>query len=342
MCWCSCLTLALLRVAIGGHFLYEGLTKIDSLRARIESVPTGQATKAGWRFQPHREVPKPFSAEGYLANASGPFRGWFRGQLDDPDGRKRLEPASINEEWRDTVRQLDARHRLTDEQRRAAEAKIRELELAKESQFDDPEFAKRLQAYWETLAQTEDDERSILSAERERARDKRKDLAKTRGELLATVDAWNASLRDSILKSLTPEQANKATSQRGWLASKLDLPFELSWPQKRLDQINLMTMCGLTVAGACLVVGLFSRLSALWAAVFLAMIYLSNPAPPLGAGNPADPGHYLFVNKELIECLAALVLATVPTGRWLGLDALIRGLITRRLSRRFFGSSDNS
>jgi len=71
------------------------------------------------------------------------------------------------------------------------------------------------------------------------------------------------------------------------------------------------------------------------AAAFLGLIYLANPAPPLGAGNPADPGHYMLVNKELVECLAALVLATIPTGRWLGLDALIRGLITRRASAAF-------
>jgi hypothetical protein len=57
---------------------------------------------------------------------------------------------------------------------------------------------------------------------------------------------------------------------------------------------------------------------------------------------PGDPGHYLYVNKELVECLAALVLATIPTGRWLGLDALIRGLITRRVSATIAGTPDDA
>jgi hypothetical protein len=46
--------------------------------------------------------------------------------------------------------------------------------------------------------------------------------------------------------------------------------------------------------------------------------------PPNTEGNP------LFINKNVIECLALLVLATFPTGRWMGLDALIARLRGRR------------
>ena len=41
------------------------------------------------------------------------------------------------------------------------------------------------------------------------------------------------------------------------------------------------------------------------------------PQPPNTEGNP------LFVNKNVIEALALLLLACYPTGRWLGLDALL-------------------
>jgi hypothetical protein len=34
-------------------------------------------------------------------------------------------------------------------------------------------------------------------------------------------------------------------------------------------------------------------------------------------------GNPVFVNKNVIECLALLALASMPTGRWMGLDALI-------------------
>ena len=43
---------------------------------------------------------------------------------------------------------------------------------------------------------------------------------------------------------------------------------------------------------------------------------------------PPQEGNYLFVNKNLIEMLALLVLATTRSGRWFGLDALIYGLFT--------------
>ena len=42
----------------------------------------------------------------------------------------------------------------------------------------------------------------------------------------------------------------------------------------------------------------------------------SERLPPMTEGNP------LFVNKNVIEMLALLVVAAHPTGRWLGLDAL--------------------
>jgi hypothetical protein len=38
--------------------------------------------------------------------------------------------------------------------------------------------------------------------------------------------------------------------------------------------------------------------------------------------NPRAEGHYLYINKNLIEMLALLALATTRSGRWAGLDAL--------------------
>ena len=43
--------------------------------------------------------------------------------------------------------------------------------------------------------------------------------------------------------------------------------------------------------------------------------------------NPESPrleGHYLLINKTLIEVIALFALAFIPTGRWGGLDGFIR------------------
>ena len=64
----ACFLLVLLRVAIGWQFLYEGLWKLDT-----------------------QKTSKPWSAEGYLVNARGPFRDKFRGMVDDPNGLDKLD-----------------------------------------------------------------------------------------------------------------------------------------------------------------------------------------------------------------------------------------------------------
>ncbi len=321
LCWCSCLALVLLRVAVGWHFLYEGLSKINS----------------------HRKGTKPFSAAGYLANASGPLRPWVRSQLDDPDGLERLEKASLVNRWNSLIEQLGKRYELSDEQRTSVQVKLRELEQAKEEYFQKAATRDKIEAYRASMQEMEQLEKSGLAYERERAKDRRRELAKMRDELLTPVDGWSQALREHVKAGLSPEQiARESQEPLGGLAGSLRLPFKLAWPNERMDQINLVTMCGLTISGGLLMIGLFSRLSALWAAAFLAGVYLINPAQPLGAGNPADFGNYWYVNKELVECQAALVLATIPTGRWLGIDALIRGLVTRRLSAMCFGTPDDA
>jgi uncharacterized membrane protein YphA (DoxX/SURF4 family) len=311
----------LLRVAVGWHFLYEGLWKIDS-----------------WR-----QGTKPFSAEGYIANSSGPLRSLFRSQLDDPDGLERLQPAGVVARWERTLSELDRKHKLTDEQKSSAQKKFRELELAKEAFFQAPANQSKIEGYREEIEKVAADERSDPAFLREHAGVRRRELVNVRDELLGTVDAWNKALRDHIVAELNPEQIEReSTEGLGGLSGRLNLPFDLSWSADGLYNINRATMLGLTVCGGLLLIGLFSRLSAFGAAVLVASFYICNPAPPLGVGMPGDPGHYLYVNKELVECLAALVLATIPTGRWLGLDALIRGLLTRRLSAAFFGTPDDA
>jgi hypothetical protein len=42
--------------------------------------------------------------------------------------------------------------------------------------------------------------------------------------------------------------------------------------------------------------------------------------------NPKAEGHYLFINKNIIEMLALLALATTTSGRWVGLDGLVRAV----------------
>jgi hypothetical protein len=74
--------------------------------------------------------------------------------------------------------------------------------------------------------------------------------------------------------------------------------------------------------------GLFTRLAAVGAAIFLTALYLAMPPWPYLPGTTAMAGHYLFVNFHVIEILA--VLAAAVSGRWFGLDALIHAVFARQ------------
>ncbi|MDY3558048.1 DoxX family protein [Gemmata sp. JC673] len=95
-------------------------------------------------------------------------------------------------------------------------------------------------------------------------------------------------------------------------------------PERSLGQrLDKVTMWFLVVVGACVMFGLFTRVACLFAAGFLVMTYLSHPAFPWYPLPPNTEGNPVFVNKNIIEALALLALACYPTGRWLGLDAIV-------------------
>jgi uncharacterized membrane protein YphA (DoxX/SURF4 family) len=100
--------------------------------------------------------------------------------------------------------------------------------------------------------------------------------------------------------------------------------------EKAIVRMDKLTMWVLTAVGACLLMGLFTRPAALVAAGFLVLTYLTHPPFPWYPLPPGTEGNPVFVNKNLIEAIALLVICCYPTGKWLGLDALLYRLIGRR------------
>ena len=96
-----------------------------------------------------------------------------------------------------------------------------------------------------------------------------------------------------------------------------------------IRSINLRTMWGLTIFGLLLMLGLFTRLSALGGAALLTLFYLAMPPWP-GVQEIPSIEHNLFVNKNFVEMVALLAIAAMPSGKWFGLDAAVSVLFTRR------------
>jgi thiosulfate dehydrogenase (quinone) large subunit len=97
-----------------------------------------------------------------------------------------------------------------------------------------------------------------------------------------------------------------------------------------LDNVNLVTMWGLTIVGVLLILGLFTRLAALGGIAFLLLFYFATP-PFIGYfySVPSE-GTYLFVNKNLVELGALVVIFLTGSGKFAGLDRLVHLAFTRR------------
>jgi uncharacterized membrane protein YphA (DoxX/SURF4 family) len=95
----------------------------------------------------------------------------------------------------------------------------------------------------------------------------------------------------------------------------------------RLAMVDTGVRYGLVAIGALLIVGLFSRLACVAGAAFLLSFYLAMPAFPWLPEPAMSEGHYLFINKNIIEMLALLAIATSKPGRRYGLDLWVRMIV---------------
>lgn len=318
------LFLILLRIAIGWHFLTEGLDKYEST-VRDD---------------------KPFSAEGYLRQATGPFAPYFRGMLPDPNGLALLDPPRLKAQWAETATGI-GNHYGFDE---AQKAKVGELlsasELWADYWFNNYENREKRDKYYHDLAAVMAVERdpNALSYERERAEESRAALNVDRATLTAPLVERGEELKTAIIGLATPEQKEAARSRYEFSAFRSILPASAAasydvWldrkaeyhpPTTFLDVANTLTIYGLILMGACLILGFLTPFAAICAAVFLGMLYLSMPPLPGLPVSPKLEGHYWIVSKNLIELIACLAIASLPTAHWLGLDALFFGARRRR------------
>lgn len=139
-------------------------------------------------------------------------------------------------------------------------------------------------------------------------------------------------LNEAISKEITSEQLayDPVPKPSPWPWPDVK---KFTWPQmswSRLEWINWTTKYGLCLVGACLILGLFTPVACIGGALFLLLFYLAMPPLPGLPENPKAEGHYLYINKNIIEMLALLVLSTTYSGRWLGLDGLLQFLVPSR------------
>ncbi len=214
-------------------------------------------------------------------------------------------PQSYEKRWDEYFALFQATYPLTDDQAKTAEAKLN--------------TAKALTAAW--LAGKQTIPPSVLFGQLGSPEPSPllacASVIAAREGLLGDAREQSEQMKGYLNAALTEEQAKGAPA-----ALKAEPTAFLRW-------LDRLTMWGLLVMGGCLLLGLLTRTNCVLTAGFLLMTYLTFPPFPWVAAPPNNEGNYLFVNKNLVEMLALLVLATTESGRWFGLDALLHRLFHR-------------
>jgi uncharacterized membrane protein YphA (DoxX/SURF4 family) len=345
----TALFLILLRLAIGWHFLYEGYHKVHSLAVGSVTRPGGAA--------------EPFSSASYFREAHGPLGDVMRHAIGDPDEHllERLSPASPPEgkkphadkhllmppalarDWDSYFNRFVAHYGLDEKQQSEARAKLEQAEakfvdwLTTGSKAIVKTFpsgtvdvteanARRVEEYRDALRKVQETYTKELPAfgrdvEKIRLRTSIADVASQRKSLEADLDEQTGLMKKALTAVLTDSQR------------KMDEPPPEEAPAF-LKYLDAGTAWFLFIVGGTLLFGLFTRTSCVLAAGFLLMTYLNTPALPWLPVPPNQEGSYYFVSKNVIEMLALLTLATTPSGRWFGIDGILRPILRSLFGRK--------
>ena len=106
----------------------------------------------------------------------------------------------------------------------------------------------------------------------------------------------------------------------------------LGQSQSMLHAVDLLNAYGLTLVGACLILGLATPLACLGGMALLALYYTASP-PWIAVLPRATEGNYLIIDKNVVEFLAVAVLLAFNTGRIAGLDVLYYDWRARRAAK---------
>ena len=291
----AAVVIVVLRLAIGLHFMSEGLDKVRGT--------------------------KPFSSAGFLGNAKGPLAPLFKGLVADPDGYYKLDAEATLAHWTN-YRDRVARHYGFDEDQLKqtenllgkAEGRLNDFFAENEETLD--EYYKQLERRDANAAKPERAGMQTLQTHDARIAG---DWMKLKGQLLSQVDA--------LWKNVETDFNNVATSeQRNAAGGPLPIGKRPARGVFTTDFVDRVIPWFDVLVGVCLIIGLRTRTAAVLGGLFLASVCASQwPGYP-----GAAPIYY-----QSVEMLALFALAAVGAGKVASIDALLCGCCANRGPRVF-------
>jgi len=134
---------------------------------------------------------------------------------------------------------------------------------------------------------------------------------------LRLVIGWHF-LYEGVVKVLNPNWSAQhfLMDSDGWFAPV----FEFLANSSALPIVNTLNIIGLLLVGISLMTGFLPKYASIGGILLLSMYFLSHP-PFVGADYimPSE-GSYLWIDRNIVEIFALLVLIYFPTSRIVGLD----------------------
>jgi uncharacterized membrane protein YphA (DoxX/SURF4 family) len=317
-------TLVALRLALGCHFLYEGVWKVKRTDFRHDAM---------WKSE--KELGDEFKAAPFLTTAKGPVAGFFYAMVPDIDAKQRLRvevvevkgkktnvvnSKAIADRWKQVQLDFVDYYRLPD----ATADKAKGINDNFQKQLDKylADNADDVAAYFGSLDRFENDKERDQDApfQKQRRWDRMMELRGEAGKWIKDIEGMERAYAQSLYSLLDQGQKDRGLVTSTWN------PFQ--WD--RMKQIDFAVTFSLTAIGLCLMLGLCTPLAALGGACFMCFVVLTQPAfPTIYPHDPPVVGHSLLINKDFIEMLALLVIAATRAGRWGGLDVFVSRWIIR-------------
>lgn len=257
---------------------------------------------------------KPFSGP-FFANAKGPLAPMYRNMVWDIDGYYRLDGKATAAYWSSYKDRLAGHYGFDDKQKKAADKIVKDytgsLNWYLGSKRDDiQEYVQQLErrdANRENAAR-----KGLTSLQAHEARIEY-DRNALKMPMLAAIDKVWKDLEDDLNALATEKQWER----HGRLAiGKIGRrPFDSEFHDATIPYVHI-------VIGVLLIIGLFTRVAAIGAALFLASVCAAQ-----WPGYGGVPIYY-----QMIEMLACLALAAIGAGQFYGLDYVINGL--RQMSKK--------
>ncbi len=322
ICCLAVFLLVVLRIAIGWHFFYEGIHKFDERHG--------------------------FSAKGFLGVAKGPTAPLFFMMLPDLSGEQRLVIDTVKDEkgkdvktfieyenaWNTFKERFLARHELNDDQKKKIDVIFNQyLTSLRDGAADvGPEVAawrKSMERFHERNAEIRND----TQYEQKRRWDEMMGYRKEADGWINMLDGMSTGLQSDMARVVSPQLAGEGGQivtqpEKAWVPNPI-----VSTHMRTLD---LAVTWGLTAIGLCMILGFCTRLACLGGVAFLFNVFLTTwPVPGVYPELPDMIGHFLYISKDVIELIAMLALAAMPSGRWGGLDYFLWHCGGKKLAQRF-------